>query len=36
MTEHEYQAEYRANPERLRKACFEMTGIDVAETVTTD
>ena len=30
------EAEYRANPERLRKACFEMTGIDVAATVTTD
>jgi len=30
------EAEYRANPERLRKACYEMTGIDVAATVTTD
>lgn len=29
-------AEYRANPERLRKACYEMTGIDTAKTVTTD
>lgn len=32
----EIEAEYRANPERLRKACYELTGIDVAETVTTD
>ena len=30
------EAEYKANPERLRRACFEMTGIDVAETTTTD
>lgn len=30
----EIEAEYRANPERLRKACYEMTGIDVASTVT--
>lgn len=30
------ETEYRANPERLRKACFEMTGIDTAKTVTTD
>lgn len=30
------EAEYRSNPERLRKACYELTGIDVAETVTTD
>ena len=30
------EAEYRSNPERLRKACFELTGIDVAATVTTD
>ena len=29
-------AEHRANPERLLKACFELTGIDVAATVTTD
>ena len=30
------EAEYRGNPDRLRQACREMTGIDVAETVTTD
>lgn len=30
------EAEYRGNPDRLRKACYELTGIDVAETVTTD
>lgn len=30
------ETEYRSNPERLRKACYEMTGIDVAETTTTD
>lgn len=30
------EIEYRSNPDRLRKACFEMTGIDAAETVTTD
>lgn len=28
------EAEYDANPDRLRKACYELTGIDVAETVT--
>lgn len=32
----EIEAEYRGNPDRLRKACFEMTGINVADTVTTD
>ncbi len=30
------EAEFRANPERLRKECYELTGIDVARTVTTD
>ncbi len=30
------EAEFRANPERLRAACYELTGIDVARTVTTD
>ena len=30
------EAEYRGNPDRLRKVCYETTGIDVAETVTTD
>ena len=30
------EAEYRGNPDRLRKACYETTGIDVAKTVTTD
>lgn len=28
------EAEYRAKPERIRKACYELTGIDVAEVVT--
>lgn len=32
----EIEAEYRSNPERLRKACIELTGIDVADTVTAD
>lgn len=27
--------EYRNRPERIRKACYELTGIDVAATVTT-
>ena len=30
------ESEYRGNPDRLRKACYEMTGIDTAQTVTTD
>ena len=30
------EAEYGANPEKLREACYELTGIDVAKTVTTD
>lgn len=29
-------AEHRANPDRLRKACYEMTGIDTAVVTTTD
>ena len=32
----EIEGEYRANPDRLRKACYELTGIDVAKTTTTD
>ncbi len=28
--------EYRSNPDRIRAACYELTGIDVAQTVTTD
>lgn len=32
----EIEAEYHGNPDRLRKACYELTGIDTARTVTTD
>lgn len=32
----EIEAEHRAKPERIRRACKELTGIDVVDVVTTD
>ncbi len=31
----EIEREYKCRPERIRRACYELTGIDVAATVTT-
>ena len=30
------EAEFGRDPEKLREACYELTGIDVAKTTTTD
>lgn len=32
----EIEGEYQSDPDKLREACYELTGIDVAKTTTTD